>query len=105
MCQESILEDLYYGNIGPHVKCFDPHSEYAKFQKIIADNEEQLTAFLHGIPKSEEEQHLFSQLMNAQNEVSVFSELERFIEGFQMGARFMLDTFLIPRNSAIRDIC
>lgn len=45
------LEDLYYGNINPNEKCFDHKSEYAKFTKIIADNEEKLTAFLNALPK------------------------------------------------------
>lgn len=42
--------------------------------------------------------------MNAQAEVSGYSEMERFIEGFRLGARFMLDTFVMPDNSVIRDI-
>lgn len=100
----NILEEFYYGNIIPNDKCFDRKSEYAKFIEIISDNEKKLTAFLGGLPRAEEEQHLFSQLMNAQREVSTFSELNRFIEGFQLGARFILDTFILPQESVIRDI-
>lgn len=95
----SILEDLFYGNIDPNANQFDCKSEYGKFVKIVLDNEEKLTAYLGG-----EEQHLFSQLINAQSEILRFSELERFIEGFQLGAKFMLDVFLIQENSVIRDI-
>ena len=104
MCQENILDSLYHGNISPYTKCFERNSRYAKFVEIISENEHKLTDYLRGIPNSEEEQHLFSQLMNAHGEVSDFSERERFVEGFRLGARFMLDTFLLPRNSAIRDI-
>jgi len=42
--------------------------------------------------------------MNAQGEVLAFCEQERFIEGFRLGARFMLDTFLVPENRVIKDI-
>ncbi|MCL2694876.1 MAG: hypothetical protein FWE69_00960 [Clostridiales bacterium] len=105
MHYENILEELYYGNVHPTSKCYDRDSEYAKFVGIIGANEERLAAFLCGIPSAEKEQHLFSQLMNAQGEVSAFNELNRFIEGFQLGAKFMLDTFLVPQNGVIRDIC
>jgi len=104
MISENILEDLYHGNINPSEKCFDRDSEYAKFVKIVSDNEEKLAAFLDGISAAKEEQHLFSQLINAHLEVLGFSELDRFIEGFQLGARFMMDTFIVPGKSVIRDI-
>ncbi len=68
----TILEDLFYGNINPNEKCFDKKSEYAKFAKIITDNEEKLTAFLNRLPNAEEEQHLFSQMVNAQSELGQF---------------------------------
>lgn len=100
----NVLEELFYGNINPNEKCFDRRSEYAKFNAIVSDNEEKLMKFLKGIPKTEEEQHFFSQLMNAQAEILSFSQLDRFIEGFQFGARFMLDTFILPQKSAVRDI-
>jgi len=104
MCRENTLEALYYGNIIPSEKCFDRDSEYARFIKIVSENKEKLTSFLNGIPTAQEAQRLFSQLMGAQNELLEFSEQDRFIEGFMLGARFMLDTFLIPRESAIADI-
>ena len=50
------------------------------------------------------EKQLFSQIMNGWIEVLRFSERERFIEGFQLGARFVLDTFLPFQESVIRDI-
>ena len=100
----NILEKLYYGNINPNAKTIDQNSEYGKFVKIIADNEEKLITYFDAIPTSTEEQNLFSQLMDAQLAVLSTSELERFIEGFQTGARFIMDTFLIERNSPIQDI-
>lgn len=100
----SILEELFYGNINPNEKSFDPDSRYASLIKTISDNESRLTNFLAAQEDSKEEQHWFSQLMNAQSEVLLFSERNRFVEGFQLGARFILDTFVTPGESVIRDI-
>lgn len=97
---DSILEELYYGNINPSEKQFDRNSDYAKCIKIIADNEESLTASL-----CDEENHLFSELMKAQYQILITGERERFIEGFKLGVRFIMDTFLIPRDSPFKDIC
>ena len=100
----NILEELYYGNVTPGEKQFDPTSHYAKFCKILTSSQEMLTAFLNALPNAENEKHLLTQMINAQAEVSSYSEQERFIEGFRLGARFMLDTFVMPDNSVIRDI-
>lgn len=101
----NILEEFYYGNVNPQEKCFKHESEYAKFVGIVSDNEKKLITFLHVMPNAKEEQHLFSQLMKAQSEVNNIESLERFIEGWKLGARFMLDTFLTYRKSPICDIC
>jgi len=100
----NILEELYYGNIRPSEKCFDRQSKYAAFLKIIAENEEKLSAILSTNPDRQEEQNLFTQLMNAQTELSVFGERDRFIEGFQLGVRFMVESYILPEQSVIRDI-
>ena len=98
------LEDLYYGNIHPNEKRFERTSEYAKFAKIAVDKGKKLTAFLNALPNAKEERHLFEQMVNAESEISAFSEFERFIEGFRLGAGIMLKTFILPQQSVIRDI-
>ncbi|MDR1629916.1 MAG: hypothetical protein LBS36_06860 [Oscillospiraceae bacterium] len=100
----NILEELYFGNIRPCDKCFDKQSRYGAFINIIAENEETLLDYFK-TQQHETQQHLFSQLMNAQEEILAFSEQNRFIEGFQTGAKLMLDTFILPQSSVIRDIC
>ena len=100
----SILEDLYYGNISPNERQFGHKSNYAKYVEIVTDNEEKLTAFLNALPNAEKEQHLLSQMINAQVEISCFSEYERFIEGFRLGAGIMLEAFVFPQQSVLRDI-
>lgn len=100
----NILENLYYGNISPIEKSFNSKPEYSKFAKIIADNEEKLNAFFNDLPNAEQEWHLFEQMMNAQIEISSFLELERFIDGFRLGADFMLETFILPQKNVIMDV-
>lgn len=100
----NVLEELYHGNVRPNDKQFDRTSQYAKFCEILTDNERQLTTFLAALPNAETEQHLLSQMINVQAEVSGYNDMERFIEGFRLGARLMLDTFVMPDNSVIRDI-
>ena len=100
----NIIEELYYGNINPNEKEFDTHSRYATFMEIVSSNESKLVKYLELQPDAKEMQHLFSQMINAQSELLRFSERDRFLEGFNLGARITLDTFVIPQNSVIRDI-
>ena len=71
----NILEEFYYGNVNP--------------QENLGGKEK----------------HLFSQLMNAQSEILDTEARERFIEGWKLGASFMIDTFLVPRYSPINGVC
>ncbi len=87
----NILEEFYHGNVNPQEQFYKSESEYDAFVKIVSDTEEKLSAYLGG-----EEQHLFSQLMNAQSKITSIEARESFIEGWKLGARFMLDTFLVP---------
>ena len=96
----NILIELFYGNISPIGKTFEKDSNYAAFLAIITENEKLLSAALKG----GKEEHLFSQLMNAQLEILEFTERERFLEGFRIGAKIILDTFVLPGRSVLRDI-
>ena len=100
----NIIEELYHGNIYPCEKCFSRSSHYAKFVAIVSENEAKLTEFLQALPNAEQEQHLLSQLMNAQSEINLFEGREKFMEGFRLGARFMLDTCVSEQEGAMRDI-
>lgn len=94
---KTVLEDLYYGNISPWETCCGHSAEYAKNAKIISDSEGKLNGLLRG---TQEGQALFAHLMSAQSEILDFSELDRFIEGFRLGAAFMLDALVIPGRGA-----
>ena len=85
----SVLKELYYGNINPHEKRVVSNLEFEKHVKVILENEEL------SITLKNEEKYLFEQLLAAHEEVSSLELLEYFIEGWKLGSRFMLDTFII----------
>ncbi|MCL2342861.1 MAG: hypothetical protein FWC62_03055 [Firmicutes bacterium] len=87
----NILEALYYGNIIPFEKHFERVPEFTKCVEAISDREEKLLSLL-----DEEQQRLLTELIEAESSLSCLSELEHFVEGFRLGAAFMLDTFLFP---------
>ncbi len=43
-------------------------------------------------------------MCNARNALLDFGERERFIEGFRLGARFLLDMLITERPAAVQDI-
>lgn len=100
----NIIEELYYGNINPIDKRYDHNSQYAKFSKIIADNEKKISVYLSLQTNAKDELELFLKLMRAQDEVLDFSEANSFIEGFQLGAKFIVDSLVAPQGSVLRDI-
>ena len=100
----NIIEELYYGNIQPDVKCVLRGTQYDKCSTIISDSEDKLNAYFKNNPNTEEEHRLFSQLMDMQSDILCFQSKNYFIEGFQLGARLILDTFVTPQKSVLRDI-
>lgn len=100
----NIIKDLYYGKITPVEKSFDPKSEYAALMNIFVENEEKITAYLESQPNAGELQGIYNKLMDAYSEAQSIAELNHFIEGFQLGARLMLDAVISPRLEVISDI-
>ena len=85
----SIIEELYYGNIDPQDRGYRLNSLRKRRHDSLNDLEEKLTEQLAGENKS-----LFLRFCNAYAEFMGESELDTFITGFRLGARFMMDTFL-----------
>ena len=94
----NIIEELYHGNINPIEKEFKRDSSYAKFMKIFSENEHKLFAFFE---EHKEEKELFTAMCSA---LLDFGERERFIEGFRLGARFLLDMLITERPAAVQVI-
>ena len=85
----SFIEELYYGNIDPQKHDRRPKRPTRKETNSLNDLEERLTEQLTGENKT-----LFLRFCNAYDEFMGECELDTFITGFRLGARFMLDTFL-----------
>ena len=85
----NIIEELYYGNIDPQDRGYSPKSPVTKASDSLNDLEEKLTEQLAGENKA-----LFLRFCNAYAEFMGECELDTFITGFRLGARFMMDTFL-----------
>ena len=89
----SFIRELYFGNINPQSRQFDPNSNYAKALQRMTDNEDKLTALLSG-----EEKKLFLDYANACSDVLGESVAETFVDGFRIGAHFTVDTFVSTEN-------
>lgn len=87
----NIIEELYYGNIDPQDRGYHPQSPVKKVSDSLNDLEEKLTEQLAGENKA-----LFLRFCNVYAEFMGESELDTFITGFRLGARFMMDS---PNNS------
>ena len=83
------IEEFYYGNIEPQARSTKCNSAMSKELQIFSDAEEYLTEKLTDEGKSK-----FLDYVNAWSVVNGESNLDSFIMGFRLGARFTVDTFI-----------
>lgn len=86
---KNYIEELYYGNIDPQARGFTKNSSIKKAYDKITELEKQLNERL-----DINEQEMFKSFININSEITAESELDTFILGFRLGARFVYDTFL-----------
>ena len=86
---KNIITELYYGNIDPQARGFKKDSYLQKQMSILSKSEAELTDKLDGEVKK-----AFLSFANASNVILGESELDSFIVGFRLGARFIYDTFV-----------
>ena len=86
---ENFIEELYYGNIDPQARGFTKDSRIKKTYDKITELEKLLNESLDS-----EEKELFISFVNTNSEITAESELDKFIVGFRLGARFVYDTFV-----------
>ena len=85
----NFITELYYGNIDPQSRGFRKDSYLKKQMSILSDCEQRLTNRLTG-----EDKKTFLSYANASTAILGESELDAFIVGFRLGARFTYDTFV-----------
>ena len=86
---ENFIEEMYYGNIDPQARSFTNNSRIKKAYDKITELEKLLNESLDS-----EEKELFISFVNTNSEITAESELDKFIVGFRLGARFVYDTFV-----------
>lgn len=99
---KNIITELYYGNIDPQVRGFKKDSYLQKQMSILSKSEAELTDKLDGEVKK-----AFLSFVNASNVILGESELDSFIIGFRLGARFIYDTFVdstAPYEDFLREV-
>ena len=83
------IEELFYININPQAHMVRKGSNLQKQMEILADSEEWLTSKLTGDDKK-----AFLAFVSAFRGAQGESQLDSFIVGFRLGARFVFDTFV-----------
>ena len=91
---KSFIEELYYGNIDPQNSGFEADTGVQRELQTISENEDWLTAHLTG-----EEKKRFLDYADAWTAYNGDATLDGFITGFRLGARFVMDTFVLPEAS------
>ncbi|MGN0508706.1 MAG: DUF6809 family protein [Ruminococcus sp.] len=86
---KNIISELFYGNIDPQTRGYQKGSYIQKQMNILTNAEEVLTERLSG-----DDRKSFLSYANASNIILGESELDSFIVGFRLGARFIYDTFV-----------
>ena len=89
---KNFIEELYYGNINPQERYFDRKSKTGKSILAIADVEDSLNKVLNDKGKE-----LFKEYQRLDGEITADSNLDSFIVGFRMGAKFAFDTYISDR--------
>ena len=85
----NFIEELFYHNINPQARMVRNGSILQKHLGMLSDYEEQLTR-----THKDDERKLFLAFVNAVSEVQAESQLDSFMVGFRLGARFVFDTFV-----------
>ena len=85
---KSIIKELYFGNIEPQARNFENDSFLQKQMSILSRCEQTLTEKLTG-----DEKKTFLAFANTSNIALSETELDRFIVGFRLGAKFVYDIF------------
>ena len=83
-----ILEEFWYGNLHPSEKKFRRQTEFDKILKLLVRHEEKLMDSLN-----ESEKETFEKYRECCGELSDISNCEIFINGFKLGARFIIECY------------
>ena len=86
---ESIIAELFYGNITPSERSYCKTGEYAHILQLVTRNEEKLTEML-----SEAQKETFEKFKDGTSELSSMTEVTAFTIGFKLGLRLTAEAFI-----------
>ena len=86
---ESIIEELFYGNITPSERSYRRTGEYAHILQLVTLNEEELTETL-----TEAQKVTFEKFKDSTSEISSMTEVTAFTLGFKLGLRLTAEAFI-----------
>ena len=86
---ESVIEELYYGNITPPERSCRRSGEYAHILQLVARHEEKLTEAL-----TEAQKETFEKFKDATSELSGMTEVTAFTIGFKLGLRLTAEALV-----------
>ena len=86
---ESIIAELFYGNITPSERSYCKTGEYAHILQLVTRNEEKLTETL-----SEAQKETFEKFKDGTSELSSMTEVAAFTIGFKLGLRLTAEAFI-----------
>ena len=94
----NFIEEFYYGNLDPQARSTKQNKAVQKQMEILMLNEDFLIKNLSGESKKK-----FLDFVNAWGVVNGESNLDSFIMGFRLGAKFTYDTF-VNNNAPFQDL-
>ena len=87
---ESILKELWYGNICPSEGCREVKKETKEQMKLIAEYHDNLYATLN-----EKQKEILEKFDDCSAELIEINERDLFVYAFRLGAKMMLEVMLL----------
>ena len=97
---QSIIEELYYGNVLPFERRTPKGGEYPRIVKHMSRNEESLIETL-----TEAQKEIFEKFKANQAELNSIDEVTSFAIGFKLGLRLAAEAFVSakPEQEPVRN--
>ena len=86
---ESIIAELFYGNITPSERSYCKTGEYAHILQLVTRNEEKLAETL-----TDAQKETFEKFKDGTSEISSMTEITAFTLGFKLGLRLTAEAFI-----------
>ena len=83
---QSVLEEMWYGNVEPSMECRNTSKEVKALMGHIADHYDNLYKTL-----AEQQKEIFEKFDDCQSELTDINERDIFIYGFRLGARIAME--------------